>query len=301
VAVVISTGGGQPGGGQPGGGHPARSTVLTAAMVRHVASASAVALATSGRAVITYRTSQNGTLQVAGADNVTFAGKDWNDSLSQSFPASGSTAASSQHAINRDVGGHFYLYTIGASGTWEWIRDTNPSGHPSVTAPNPRQLLGVLRPEARFVSIGYQVIDGVRLQGLRATQPGGVPQLDTLFSTMPGGRPTALTVWVDGHDVVRLMDATLRSVTNTSSGDVLKRDSHGHLTILVANQALLKEFRAALAKKNPQHMVVRIDHHLRVTTHHEVQLTGVSVTFSDIGQPQHIVVPRHAVGVFGRG
>jgi hypothetical protein len=296
VAVVLATGG-----GPASRAGAARSTVLTAAMVRHVASASALALETSGRAVIGYKTSQNGVPQVAGTDDITFAGKNWNDAMSQSFPASSNTPASSQHAINREVGSHFYLYTIGETG-WEWIRDTNPSGHPSVTAPDPRKLLGVLRPSARFVSIGYRVVDGVRLQGLRATDPGGIPHFDSLFSTMPGGRPTSLTVWVDGHDVVRLMDAMLRSASTSSSGAVFRKDSHGHVTILVPNQALLKKYRAILAKKNnPEHIVVRIGHHLRPTTHHEVQVTALSVTFSDIGQPQHIVAPKHSVGVFGRG
>jgi hypothetical protein len=302
-AVVLATGGGP--GGQPG---PARSTVLTAAMVRHVASASALAMATSGRAVTRYRTSQDGALQVSGTDDMTFAGKNWNDSLSQSFPASGGTPASSQHAVNRVVNGHFYLFTIGPSGRWEWIRDTNPSGHPSVSAPDPRKLFGVLRPSARFVSIGYRVVDGVRLQGLRATNPGAVPQLGYFFSTIPAGRATSLTVWVDGHDVVRLLNATLRSVTTEWSGAVIKLgphvkgNSHGHPVILVPNRAMLKKYRATLAKKNPEHIVVRIDHHLRAATPHRVvQDSTLSVTFSGIGQPQRITAPRHSVGIYGRG
>jgi hypothetical protein len=303
VAVVLATGG-----GPAGGPAPARSTVLTAAMVRRVARASALAMATSGRAITRYSTSQDGALQVSGTDDMTFAGKNWNDSLSQSFPASDGSAASSQHAVNRVVNEHFYLFTIGPTGRWEWIRDTNPSGHPSVTAPDPRKLLRVLQPSARFVSIGYQVVDGVRLRGLRATDPGAVPPLDSLFSTSPAGRATSLTVWVDGHDVVRLMNATLRSATTEWRGAVakvgphVKGDSHGHPTILVPNRAMLKKYRAALAKKNPQHIVVRIDHHLRAgTPHRVVQLSTVSVTFSGIGQPQHITAPRHSVGVYGRG
>jgi hypothetical protein len=303
AAVVLATAG-----GQAGGTAPARSTVLTAAMVRHVASASALALATSGRAITRYSTSQDGALQVSGTDDMTFAGKNWNDSLSQSFPASGGSPASSQHAVNRVVNGHFYLFTIGPTGWWEWIRDTNPSGHPSVTAPDPRRLLRVLQPSARFVSIGYQVVDGVRLQGLRATDPSAVPQLDSLFSTSPAGRATSLTVWVDGHDVVRLMNATLRSATTERRGAVAKvgphqkGNSHGHPTILVPNRAMLKKYRAALAKKNPQHIVVRIDHHLRAgTPHRVVQISTVSVTFSGIGQPQHITAPRHSVSVYSRG
>ena len=301
-AVALATGGGQPQAVQKS------SAVLTAAMVRHVASASALALATSGRAVTRYRTSQDGSPQVSGTDDMTFAGKNWNDSLSQSFPASGDGPASSQHAVNRVVNGTSYLFTIGATGKWEWIRDTNPSNHPKVTAADPRKLLAVLTPAAGFKVTGHQTVGGVRLTGLRATDVRHLPRLDTLFQTLPGGRVTSLTVWVDGRDVVRLMDATLRSVTMVSTGAVfkvgshVKGDSHRHMTILVPNRAMLKKYRAVLAKKNPEHMAVRIDHHLRSTTpHREVQLSTVSVTFSGIGQPQHIVAPRHSVAVFGRG
>ncbi len=60
VAVMAATGGGGPA--------PASSTVLTAAMVQRVASASA--LAQSGRAEITYRETDNGALQVSGTDSI---------------------------------------------------------------------------------------------------------------------------------------------------------------------------------------------------------------------------------------
>lgn len=294
LAVALATGGGQPQAVQKS------SAVLTAAMVRHVASASALALATSGRAVTRYRTSQDGAPQVSGTDDMTFAGKNWNDSLSQSFPASSDGPASSQHAVNRVVDGTFYLFTIGANGTWEWIRDTNPSGHPNVAVPDPRKLLAVLTPAAKFEVIGHQTVDGVELTGLRATDLRHLPRLDALSRILPGGHVTALTVWVDGHDVVRLVDAATRSVS-MSSGAAYKKAANGHVTILVPDEAVLKRFRARLAKKNPEHMSVRIDHHLRATHHREVQLSMVSVAFSGIGQPQHITAPKHSVAVYGRG
>ncbi len=42
----------------------------------------------------------------------------------------------------------------------------------SVTTPDPRGLLRVLGPAARFVRVGYQVIRGIRAEQLRATRPG---------------------------------------------------------------------------------------------------------------------------------
>lgn len=301
-AVALATGGGQP------QAAPASSAVLTAAMVRHVASASALALATSGRAVTRYHTSQDGALQVSGTDDITFAGKNWNDSVSQSFPASGGDPASSQHAVNRVVNGTFYLFTIGASGKREWIRDTNPSNHPNVTAPDPRKLLAVLTPAAGFKVTGHQTVDGVRLTGLRATDVGHLPRLDTLFRTLPGGRVTSLTVWVDGHDVVRLMDATLRLAAAPPSFAV--RNSHGRQVIVVRDKATAAKLRAALAakaraaraaNKSIPHVTVRVAPHLRVAAHGAVQLTTVSVAFTGIGQPQHITAPRHSVSAFTRG
>jgi hypothetical protein len=39
---------------------------------------------------------------------------------------------------------------------------------------DPRKLLRVLAPYARFQATGYQVVGGVRLKVLRATDPGSV-------------------------------------------------------------------------------------------------------------------------------
>ncbi len=59
AAVLVATGGSGP---VP----TAKSAVLTAAMVHRMANASRLALAHSGRAVITYRERTNGVLQVTG-------------------------------------------------------------------------------------------------------------------------------------------------------------------------------------------------------------------------------------------
>jgi hypothetical protein len=306
AAVVLATGGGPA--GAPATAPPA---VLTAAMVRHVASASALALATSGRAVTSYRTSQDGKLQVSGTDDITFAGKDWNDSLSQSFAASGSDPASSQHAVNRMVDGTFYLFTTGASGKQEWIRDTSAAGHPKVTAPDPRKLLAVLTPAAGFKVIGHVTVGGTRLTELQATDVRHLPQLDTLFRTLPGGHVMALTAWVDGHDVVRMMHATLKLTAAAPSWVV--EHSHGRQVLVTPDKATAAYLRSALAKKRAamakrgiahsggDNVSVRFDPHLRVSSHRPVQLTTVSVTFSGIGQPQRITAPRHSVSSFLRG
>ena len=82
TAVLLAT----AGGGAPSPRRTPQPVLLTAATVRQVATASRSALATSGRAVIAYRTTQNGAFQDSGTDSITFSGKNWNDAFSQTFP-----------------------------------------------------------------------------------------------------------------------------------------------------------------------------------------------------------------------
>jgi hypothetical protein len=284
-----------------GGSAPPPSTVLTAAMVQRVASASRLALAQSGQAEITYRQTQNGALQVFGTHRIAFAGKNWNDAFSQTFPAAGDRPASTQFAINRIVNGQLYLYIKERAGRLGWYHDTNPSGHPSMKIPDPRALFGVLEPSARFEVTGHQVIGGVRLTELRATSPPGLPALTWLPDVTSGAHLTQVKVWVDGHNVVHQMRLQVEQ-TSTVKPIYLKTSPGGTLEVLAPNRAYLKEARASYSKlRAHQHVIFRVDSNLPATVHHEVQVTSVSVTFTRIGVPQVITVPRHAVAVYGRG
>src|SRR5262249_60185365 len=93
-----------------------------------------------------------------------------NDVISQTFPSADGRRAHTQTAINRIVNGQFYLYVAGRTRRPQWYHDTNPSGHPSSSIPDPRTVLRVLEPSARFEVAGYQVIGGGGGQG-----PGGPP------------------------------------------------------------------------------------------------------------------------------
>jgi hypothetical protein len=291
VAVVVAT----------AGGSAPPSTVLTAAMVQRVASASRLALAQSGQAEITYRQTQNGALQVFGTHRIAFAGKNWNDAFSQTFPAAGDRPASTQFAINRIVNGQLYLYIKERAGRLGWYHDTNPSGHPSMKIPDPRALFGVLEPSARFEVTGHQVIGGVRLTELRATSPPGLPALTWLPDVTSGAHLTQVKVWVDGHNVVHQMRLQVEQ-TSTVKPIYLKTSPGGTLEVLAPNRAYLKEARASYSKlRAHQHVIFRVDSNLPATVHHEVQVTSVSVTFTRIGVPQVITVPRHAAAVYGRG
>jgi hypothetical protein len=48
-------------------------------------------------------------------------------------------------------------------------------------------------------------------------------------------------------------------------------------------------------------VIIRIAPHGSGAPHREVQVTALTVTFSGIGQPQHITVPPHAIQQYGRG
>jgi len=281
--------------------------LLTAATVRQVAAASRSALATSGRAVVAYRTTQSGVLQDSGTDNITFAGKNWNDALSQTFPGPGGRPGHTQFAINRIVNGQLYLYIAGRTRRLQWYHDTNPSGHPSFTIPDPRTVLRALAPSARFVAAGYQVIGGLRLKELRATNPGHVPGLGALPDVDPQAHVTSLRVWVDGHGVVHRIGLGFESISKvySLSVDNARRKADGTVIVTVPNKAMAAQLRARLKLKkasNSPHMIIRVAPHGSATTpHREVAVTALTVTFSGIGQPQRITPPRHAIQQYGRG
>jgi hypothetical protein len=300
VAVVVLAGG--QGGAVRRGGTRA-PVLLTAAMVRQVASASRSALALCGRATISYRDTQAGVLQVTGTDRITFSGKDWNDALSQSFPASGGQPASTQFAINRIVGRQFYLYVKGRTDKLAWYHDTNPTGHPSFTIPDPRSVFSVLAPSARFELAGYQVIDGLRLERLRATNLSHLPGLSSLPDVQPGAHVTALQVWIDPHSVVHRLSLTAEAVNTVYpiAADNIRRTRHGRLIITVPDKEMAAGLRAKLKKPTRQRMIIRIAPAGAGTPRREVQVTALTVTFFGIGQPQRITAPAHAIEEYGRG
>lgn len=292
VAVVAAS--------SSGGGMPAPSTVLTVAMVQRVASASRLALAQSGQAKITYRETDNGALQVTGTDSIAFAGKNWSDASSQTFPAAGRGPGHTQFSVNRIVNGQVYLYIKGRNGRLGWYRDTNPSAHPRVRIPDPRTLFGVLDPSARFEVIGHRVISGMRLTGLRATNLPQLPGLGWLPG-VTGARLTQVTVWVDGRDVVHQLALQARQASTTDP-IYLKKSADGTLEFQVPSKAYLGEARAMARKvRGHEHATVGIDPSLPATVHHDVGVTSVSVTFTGIGVPQVITVPPHAISFFGQG
>jgi hypothetical protein len=304
VAVLVAT----AGGGVPSPGrHTPQPVLLTAATLRQVAAASRSALATSGRAVVTYSTTQGGVPQGGGTDDITFSGKNWNDALTETFPGPGGQRGHTQFAINRIVNGQLYLYISARTRRLQWYHDTNPSGHPSFTIPDPRTMLRALEPSARFVAPGYQVIGGMRLKELRATDLSHVAGLGMVAGLAPLGRVTSLEVWVDGHGVVRRMALTSvqTSLVYPARADSARRKADGTIILTLPNKAMAANMRAKLKKATGAagrpRVIIRIAHPGFGPPHRQSQVTAVTVSFSGIGRPQRIVAPAHAIQQYGRG
>jgi hypothetical protein len=305
AAVAVAVLAVSPGGtGTTQRGRARSPVLLTAAMVHQVASASRAALARSGRATVSTTSTQNGVPGYSSTDVITFSGKNWNDVITQRSQGADGRSGHTPTAINRIVNGQLYLYIAGRTRRLQWYHDTNPSGHPSVRIPDPRTVFRVLEPSARFEFVGYQVIGGVRVEELRATDLRHLPALGRLGDFAPGPRVRSLAVWVDRHGVVRRLSLT--SVATHKVWSVraynMRHKPHGPLIVTVPNKAIAAKLKGKLHRApGAPRIIIRIAPPGSGTSHREWQVTRLTVTFSGIGQPQRITAPAHAIPVYGQG
>lgn len=198
--------------GHPGGPSSGGSAFLTAAMVRQVAAASQSALASSGREQITYQNVKNGVVDGHGNDVITFSGGNFNWAIDDLLPPSTSPAAPATEVvgITRVVNGVTYLQPDLTAPKSPWLRAS--SWHATEYFPVPRTALQLLSPRAKFQDLGWQVIGGVRLEHLRATELRGLPGSLTFAGyRQPGEALSALDLWVDASGVVHQMQLKLKS------------------------------------------------------------------------------------------
>jgi hypothetical protein len=266
---------------QSGGG--GISAVLTAAMLKHVASASQAAM-TSGQADIDWTSAGLPSVR----QQVTFDGANWNDVDGTSI---------SRVVNGRDF--HYPAFTRTAHGmgtTPGWMLVLAPGAAPSLEIPDPRTLLSVLSPAAGFVADGYTTEDGVRLEHLRATTPGAVSltPLNPLIQSEPdGARVSALDLWVDPSDVVLRARIT---VHGTGTTQVLTPAGRQALKTYLRENGIkyagpLQGVPEALVKLKPGvATLLRKPGMVTDRATHEGNVT-VSVRFSKIGQPQTITAP----------
>lgn len=233
-----------------------RPTAVDAAYVRHVAAASRLALARSGRAVIT-STSTEDHRQTVSTWHLTYSGANWSESSTYSATVKG-TMRLLVTGSSRFVDGQAYDYRGRA-----WYHVTGPHSVTGMQIADPRALLAELAPSARFVRVGTAVLDGVRVEHLRATALAALPVISVTNEEQlrhsAYGRITALDVWVDDHDVVR------RLAWSSDSPTWFNSVFDGHT----------------------QH-VISYGGHLEEST---------VVTFSHIGQPEVITAPPNPIPV----
>ena len=305
AAVAVAVLAVSPGGtGTTQRGRAHSPVLLTAAMVHQVASASRSALARSGRATISYTSTQNGKAGTSSTDVITFSGKNWNDVIFETSPGAGGRPGHAPTAINRIVHGQLYLYIAGRTRRLQWYHDTNPSDHPRVRIPDPRKMLRVLEPSARFEVVGYQIIGGVRVKELRATDLSHLPGLGMLGDFAPGPHVTSLEVWVDRHGVVRRLGLTSVTTYQVWSARAynMRHRPHGPLIVTVPNKAMAAKLKGKLHRApGAPRTVIRVAPPGSGASHREVQVSRLTVTFSAIGQPQRITAPAHAIPVYGQG
>ena len=201
--------------GRPSPGSPA---ILTTAMVRHLAAASKSALASSGRERITYQNRKNGAVDGHGNDVITFSGSNYNWAMDDVLPPSASLhlPTTKDASIVRVVDGVAYIQADLSTPKSPWMRASK--WRATEYFPVPRTALQLLSPRARFKDVGWQVIGGVRLEHLRATQLSGLPGSLTFAGyRQPGESLSALDLWVDASGVVHQMQLELKSSNSATT------------------------------------------------------------------------------------
>jgi hypothetical protein len=277
--------------------------VLTAAMLRHVTSASMLALAQSGRAIVMSRETLGGTLQQSGTADITFDGLNWNDSFTVATPAGSGLPASRESAINRVVDGRAYDYFVAADGL-AWYHEVGPDAVAKLAIPDPRALLRELAPAARFADEGTSVVAGVRVTKLTATNVQGLPTLNSP-QIWPSGAISALTIWVDGHGVVRQVAVTGTQTVRvgTLTGSATVRRQLAQFVAGVRNLEQRDHLRPAQAMQREKFSVLGRElsaRHIELIRT-EADVTTMTIRFTGIGQPQLIRVPADSIRVYGRG
>lgn len=286
-------------------------TVLTAAVLHHMAIASQAAM-TSGRADIDW-TSGGGTV----IQHIAFDGANWEDTTP---PAGATSPGSKAHAftwagetIEIVVDGQYYHYPAFTLKPKPhlvagWMHVIAPGAGASLNIPDPRTLLSVLSPSAGLVIDGYATVNGVRVEHLQATTPGAVPvtPLDSIMqSASADPRLSVLDLWVDPSDVVLKAQFTVTgqdtiSKLTPAGTQAVEQYMKAH-GLKAYGQDPLQAAYEALVKAHPGLATVLRQPGMVVAEHVQGPGVTVAVTFSQIGQPQAITAPANYTTAGGKG
>ena len=198
------------------------ATFVTAAMIEHVAGASSSALASSGQERISYRSVKNGAVTSAGTDTVSYSGSNYNYATSCTVP---------YYPVSfiRVVNGQFYLELPTATKEL-WLHELDQGTKPHF--PEAATLLRLLSPDAKFQNAGTNVIGGIRLTHLHATQLGGLPADRPSPGTEPGLRRQVRSRAAGHPDRARPVDRQPRCGAPDDHPTARRRrrdDAHGDL------------------------------------------------------------------------
>ncbi len=179
-----------------GSQHQLEPVPVTAAMVRRIARASEIALAAEGHALVSYSEVVGTTPDGSGTLDITFSGQNFNIVSRQ---------PGAKPFTERVVDSQIYTFGDPPPGQpLQWYHSTTESQARGVAVPDPRKLLSALSPTAGFAVIGKEVIDGVPLTHLRATNVKGMNA--RLLSLNTTDQPiSGLDIWVDSSGVVRII------------------------------------------------------------------------------------------------
>ena len=157
-----------------------------------------------------------------GNDVITFSGGNYNWVMDDQVPPSASpqVPAVQVTGITRVVNGVAYLQPDLSAPKSPWLRASR--WRATEYFPVPRTALQLLSPRARFRDVGWQLIGGVRLEHLRATQVSGLPGSLTFAGyRQPGESLSALDLWVDASGVLHRMQLELKSSDSATTMTVV--------------------------------------------------------------------------------
>lgn len=257
-----------------------------------------------GQARVTWRATMGGVLQAYGGGGITFSGKNWSEDLATTVPAEGGLQPGDA-LDNRIVDGQGY-FTANVHGRWVWVHDPHPDlpGLIFTELPDPRTLLRRLAPAARFRAAGDQMRGGVRLSVLRATDPGRVKSFRFLPGVHPGGLlVVSLEVWADRHQIVHRMAITFRGTLRVDTGKPASKAATRELRRAESGWRKLFHRYQRTGNRGPASVWNAARNRVLAAQQHadqirrEIDVKEVTLTYSGIGQPQHITAPRHTIPV----
>ena len=260
----------------------------------------------AGHARFTYRVVTAGVPEAYGTEDVTFSGNNRSLSFAQHSAATGGQPAQVHSGTERLVDGQVYVLDR-IDGRLTWVHEPfQVYANPKII--DPRRLLRVLAPYARFQASGYQVIGGVRLKVLRATNPGNLTRRNLLPVMSTSGLSVgSLTLWVDGQGVVHRMAFTFLSYAKIASSKPVSAaallDYQRALRAEGRTISRLNRYHVRTGKRIPERPLrlaaLRVQQAFQrgYPVRRGNQVTTTTVTFSFIGQPQHITTPPHAISL----